>query len=211
MGRGDRQAAGNDLFARRLEKAIASGKATPRAMSELRICARLFGKPLDPWIRGKTAYRACRIFRLGGLGSNGISSSSMDRRGVRALGEHTDLGLTRARHGSDRVHHRARLHQVLELFPTGGGGYRVATRLIGPYRALLGRSADSRYVLTISISIAKRRGCVVLAVHSASSYSLRPRFVHRSRSAAQPAGMRKPHTFCCRSFSASFSRTRSSS
>jgi len=25
-------------------------------------------------------------------------------------------------------------NQVIELFPTGGGGYRVATRLIGPTR-----------------------------------------------------------------------------
>ena len=24
-------------------------------------------------------------------------------------------------------------NQVIELFPTGGGGYRVATKLVGPY------------------------------------------------------------------------------
>ena len=32
-------------------------------------------------------------------------------------------------------------NQVIELFPTGGGGYRVATRLIGPRAGLVSGAA----------------------------------------------------------------------
>jgi amino acid transporter len=41
------------------------------------------------------------------------------------------------------------------LFPTGGGGYRVATKLLGPYAGVVsGAALILDYVLTISISIA---------------------------------------------------------
>src|SRR3546814_16854121 len=46
-------------------------------------------------------------------------------------------------------------NQVIELFPSGGGGYKAATELIGPYAGLVSGSAlivDS--VLTIAISVA---------------------------------------------------------
>jgi amino acid transporter len=46
-------------------------------------------------------------------------------------------------------------NQVIELFPTGGGGYRVATKLVGPYLGLVsGAALVLDYVLTIAISIA---------------------------------------------------------
>jgi amino acid transporter len=46
-------------------------------------------------------------------------------------------------------------NQVIELFPTGGGGYRVATKLVGPYMGLVsGAALILDYVLTIAISIA---------------------------------------------------------
>jgi amino acid transporter len=46
-------------------------------------------------------------------------------------------------------------NQVIELFPTGGGGYRVATKLVGPYLGLVsGCALILDYVLTIAISIA---------------------------------------------------------
>jgi len=46
-------------------------------------------------------------------------------------------------------------NQVIELFPSGGGGYKVATKLVGPYAGLVAGSAlIVDYVLTISISIA---------------------------------------------------------
>jgi amino acid transporter len=46
-------------------------------------------------------------------------------------------------------------NQVIELFPTGGGGYRVATKLVGPYMGLVsGCALMLDYVLTVAISIA---------------------------------------------------------
>ena len=46
-------------------------------------------------------------------------------------------------------------NQVIELFPTGGGGYKVATRLVGHRAGLLsGAALITDYVLTIAISIA---------------------------------------------------------
>ena len=45
--------------------------------------------------------------------------------------------------------------QTIDLFPTGGGGYLVATKLLGPYPGLVsGCALVVDYVLTISISIA---------------------------------------------------------
>ena len=46
-------------------------------------------------------------------------------------------------------------NQVIELFPSGGGGYKVATSLIGPYTGLVsGAALIVDYMLTIAISIA---------------------------------------------------------
>jgi amino acid transporter len=46
-------------------------------------------------------------------------------------------------------------NQVIELFPTGGGGYRVATSLIGPRAGLVsGAALLVDYVLTITTSLA---------------------------------------------------------
>ena len=45
--------------------------------------------------------------------------------------------------------------QIIELFPTGGGGYLVATKLLGSRAGLVSGSAlVIDYMLTITISIA---------------------------------------------------------
>src|SRR6267378_2429253 len=45
--------------------------------------------------------------------------------------------------------------QIIELFPTGGGGYLVATKLLGPLPGVIsGCALVFDYVLTIAISIA---------------------------------------------------------
>src|SRR6185503_7120151 len=45
--------------------------------------------------------------------------------------------------------------QIIELFPSGGGGYLVATKLLGPLPGLVsGCALVFDYVLTIAISIA---------------------------------------------------------
>jgi amino acid transporter len=119
---------------------------------------RLFGKPLDP-LDTKTRRHIALVafFAWVGLGADGISSSCYGpEEAFRALGEHTDLGLYLALATAVTVFIIALAYnQVIELFPTGGGGYRVATRLIGPYAGLTsGAALVLDYVLTISISIA---------------------------------------------------------
>jgi len=119
---------------------------------------KVFGKPLDP-LDKKTRRHIALIafFAWVGLGADGISSSCYGpEEAFRALGEHTPLGLYLALATAVTVFIIALAYnQVIELFPTGGGGYRVATRLIGPYAGLISGSAlILDYVLTISISIA---------------------------------------------------------
>jgi len=50
--------------------------------------------------------------------------------------------------------------RIIEHFPTGGGGYVVASKLLGQKAGLLSGSALLvDYILTITVSIAIRRGC----------------------------------------------------
>ncbi len=119
---------------------------------------KLFGKPLDP-LDSKTRRHIALVafFAWVGLGADGISSSCYGpEEAFRALGDHTQLGLYLALATAVTVFIIALAYnQVIELFPTGGGGYRVATRLIGPYAGLVsGAALILDYVLTISISIA---------------------------------------------------------
>ena len=119
---------------------------------------KLFGKPLDPLDRRTRRHIALvAFFAWVGLGADGISSSCYGpEEAFRALGEHTQLGLYLALATAVTVFIIALAYnQVIELFPTGGGGYRVATRLIGPYAGLIsGAALILDYVLTISISVA---------------------------------------------------------
>jgi len=92
-----------------------------------------------------------------GLGADGLSSSAYGpEETFRALGVHTHLGLYMAIATAVTVFIIALAYnQVIELFPTGGGGYRVATKLVGPYMGLVsGCALILDYVLTIAISIA---------------------------------------------------------
>src|SRR5262245_3877895 len=119
---------------------------------------KLFGRPLDP-LDAKTRRHIAlaAFFAWVGLGADGISSSCYGpEEAFRALGENTHLGLYLALATAATVFVIALAYnQVIELFPTGGGGYRVATRLIGPYAGLTsGAALILDYVLTISISIA---------------------------------------------------------
>jgi amino acid transporter len=119
---------------------------------------RLFGKPLDP-LDKRTRHNIALVafFAWVGLGADGISSSCYGpEEAFRALGDHTHLGLYLAIAVAVTVFIIALAYnQVIELFPTGGGGYRVSTRLLGPYAGLVaGAALVLDYVLTIAISIA---------------------------------------------------------
>ncbi len=119
---------------------------------------RLLGAPLDP-LNKETRHSIALVafFAWVGLGADGISSSCYGpEESFRALGGHVHLGLYLALATAATVFIIALAYnQVIELFPTGGGGYRVATKLIGPYAGVTsGAALVLDYVLTIAISIA---------------------------------------------------------
>jgi amino acid transporter len=118
----------------------------------------VLGKALDP-LKSDTRHSLALVAFLAwvGLGADGLSSSSYGpEESFRALGEHTHLGLYMAIATAVTVFIIALAYnQVIELFPTGGGGYRVASKLVGPYLGLIaGCALILDYVLTISISVA---------------------------------------------------------
>jgi len=92
-----------------------------------------------------------------GIGADGLSSSSYGpAEAFIALGSHSQLALYLAVATAFTVFVISLAYnQVIELFPNGGGGYKVATRLVSPYAGLVAGSAlIVDYVLTIAISVA---------------------------------------------------------
>ena len=95
----------------------------------------LIGGPknlLDPRIHQHLALIA--FFAWVGLGSDGLSSSSYGPEEIfRQLGTHRDLALYLAVAVAATVFLiSASYSQIIEQFPSGGGGYLVATKLLGP-------------------------------------------------------------------------------
>lgn len=118
----------------------------------------VLGPPHDP-LKPETRHAITLIafFAWVGLGADGLSSSSYGPElTFRALGEHTYLGLYMCFALAATVFIIATAYnQVIDLFPSGGGGYKVATVLIGPKAGLISGSAlIVDYVLTITISVA---------------------------------------------------------
>ena len=92
-----------------------------------------------------------------GLGADGLSSSAYGpEEAFKNLGEHTYLAVFLAAATAFTVLIIAASYsRVIEHFPFGGGGYVVASRLLGPRAGLVSGSAlIVDYVLTIAISIA---------------------------------------------------------
>jgi amino acid transporter len=97
------------------------------------------------------------FFAWVGLGADPLSSTMYGpEEAFRALGGHNHLALYLAAVTAVTVLVIAAGYiQVIALFPSGGGGYRVATKLIGPAAGLVsGAALVVDYVLTIAISIA---------------------------------------------------------
>ena len=113
---------------------------------------------LDPAIHRHLALIA--FFAWVGLGSDGLSSSCYGPEEVfRQLGEHRHLALylVAAMVGTVFLI-SASYSQIIEQFPSGGGGYLVATRLLGSTAGVISGSAlVVDYVLTVAISVAA--GC----------------------------------------------------
>jgi len=118
----------------------------------------LFGPPRDPLAPETRKHIALAAFLAWiGIGADGLSSSSYGpSEAFIALGAHSQLALYLAFATAFTVFVISLAYnQVIELFPNGGGGYKVATRLVGPYAGLLaGAALIVDYVLTIAISAA---------------------------------------------------------
>src|SRR5580658_9512979 len=118
----------------------------------------LLGPPRDPFSRHTHKNIALIAFLAWiGLGADGLSSSCYGpQEAFLALGQHTQLALFLAIATAATVFVIALgYNQVIELFPTGGGGYRVATALLGPRPGLVsGAALLVDYVLTVATSLA---------------------------------------------------------
>src|ERR1700751_6397669 len=123
-----------------------------------KISEMIFGAPLDPFNKETRRHVVLVAFLAWiGLGADGLPSSCYGpEEAFLALGEHTHLGLYMAVATAVTVLVIAMAYnQVIELFPSGGGGYKVATSLIGPYTGLVsGDALIVDYMLTIAISVA---------------------------------------------------------
>jgi amino acid transporter len=92
-----------------------------------------------------------------GLGADGLSSSAYGPdEAFRALGEHTELAVLLALATAFTVFVISYAYsRIIEHFPHGGGGYLVATKLLGPkFGVVSGSALLVDYILTITVSIA---------------------------------------------------------
>jgi len=118
----------------------------------------LFGRPKDP-LDPRVFHQVSLVAFLAwvGLGADGLSSSAYGpEEAYLALGDHFFLALPLAILMATTVFViSASYSHIIELFPTGGGGYLVATKLLGPKTGLVSGSAlIVDYMLTITISVA---------------------------------------------------------
>jgi len=111
--------------------------------------------PLDPEISRRVLLAA--ILAWVGFGANGLSSALYGpEKAYVALGAHTELGPILALATTVTVFVIALAYsQVMEIFPSGGGSYKIASTLLGPRFGLVSGSAQLvDYVLTIAVSLA---------------------------------------------------------
>jgi amino acid transporter len=118
----------------------------------------VLGQDKDPLSKTtKHSMALTAFFAWIGLGADGLSSSCYGpQEAFLALGEHNQLALYLAIATAVTVFIISfAYNQVIQLFPNGGGGYKVATKLLGPNWGLVaGAALLVDYVLTIVISIA---------------------------------------------------------
>ena len=92
-----------------------------------------------------------------GLGADGLSSSAYGpEEAFRALGEHTYLAIALAVMTAVTVLIlSASYRNIIDEFPSGGGGYVVASQFLGPKAGVVsGCALIVDYILTITVSIA---------------------------------------------------------
>ena len=118
----------------------------------------IFGAPKD--VKDPHAFHKLSLVALlawVGLGADGLSSSAYGPdEAYRALGEHTGLAFFLALATAATVFIISYGYsRIIEQFPSGGGGYVVASKLLDPRVGVVsGAALLVDYVLTITISIA---------------------------------------------------------
>jgi amino acid transporter len=118
----------------------------------------LIGKPRDihdPKLFHKISLIA--FLAWVGLGADGLSSSAYGPdEAFRALTGHTELAVILAIATALTVFIISYAYsRIIEHFPSGGGGYVVATKLLGaPFGVVSGSALLVDYILTITVSIA---------------------------------------------------------
>ncbi|RPI05246.1 MAG: APC family permease [Ignavibacteriae bacterium] len=133
---------GNDLEGRITEKIKHAILGAPRSIKDPGVFHRISLIAFLAWV---------------GLGADGLSSSAYGPdESFRALGQHTYLAVALALATGFTVFIISYSYsRIIEHFPSGGGGYIVASRLLGPHFGVISGSALLvDYVLTISVSIA---------------------------------------------------------
>jgi amino acid transporter len=111
--------------------------------------------PLDQSVMHNISLVA--FFAWVGLGADGLSSSCYGpSEAFIALGKHHFLGLIIALATALTIFVIAESYsQIIELFPSGGGGYFVASRLLSPQLGMIsGCALLIDYILTITLSVA---------------------------------------------------------
>jgi len=118
----------------------------------------LIGKPRDLSDRSVfTRISLVAFLAWVGLGADGLSSSCYGPpEAFAALGEHTYLAVFLALATIVTVFVISTCYShIIEIFPSGGGGYLVASKLLGPHVGLVsGCALLVDYVLTITVSVA---------------------------------------------------------
>src|SRR3990167_1191688 len=118
----------------------------------------LLGDPLNPFNPQMLRHISLAAFLAWvGLGADGLSSSCYGpEEAYIALGAHSHFALYIAIATAITVFVISiGYNQVIELFPSGGGGYKVASQLLGSYVGLIsGAALIVDYALTIAVSTA---------------------------------------------------------
>ncbi|MEK7681462.1 MAG: amino acid permease, partial [Chloroflexota bacterium] len=124
---------------KRLRRVLLGG---PRSLADQALFHKLSLVPFLAWV---------------GLGADGLSSSAYGPdEAFRTLGQHTYLavGLAFMTASTVSIISLAYSH-IIERFPHGGGGYLVASQLLGPRVGVVsGAALVVDYILTITVSIA---------------------------------------------------------
>ncbi len=118
----------------------------------------IIGPARDPMAPGMKQHLVLAAFLAWvGIGADGLSSANYGpQEAYIALAGHNFLAIYLAIATALTVFVISTAYnQVIELFPSGGGGYKVASQLLGPFAGLVsGAALTVDYVLTIAISIA---------------------------------------------------------